>query len=444
MTTMRAVLLVILWMLCLVAVDQVQAAITPGSGWQVDSFGATVPAESTKTGACEAALAYGNSNQWSGGNKVCRQDLGDCVRDELGTYGSCSFCDAGNPNCGASDTVYALSPGSTCPANSTLNGGTCECNAGFTESGGACVPTNNCVSGERYTGYFTGTTGGGVVCAGGCEAVVEKSSNQYKLDGTQVVAGTWVKSGNLCSGSETVATAGTVDKALCPTGQCYGTVNGVAQCLPCSDSTAKVEVTTTKTTAADGTVTEKQTTTTTGSAGSSSSTTTTVTPSGGSPTTTTESTEVAKPTEDPNPFCLDNPDSPMCKSGSWSGSCPTFTCDGDAVQCAQAQADWIQACEIQATTAAKTLGDQIVAGSDPAAGTLPDPASPEVVAVPGVSTGGGWLSRTCPSDVSFSIWGGKTFVLPFASLCTYFEMAGAAMLIVAAIVCARIVGVSGG
>lgn len=135
-------------------------------------------------------------------------------------------------------------------------------------------------------------------------------------------------------------------------GGSWGTFNNVGKCLMPDATTPVTKVTTsstTKTNPDNSTTTTTTTTTATNSGPStetqvSSSTTTTTKDSNGNVT----GTVVVGSVGGKGSFCSENPNSPICKNGTFGGSCDTgFTCDGDPVQCATAKASWEHRCQMK-------------------------------------------------------------------------------------------------
>jgi len=235
----------------------------------------------------------------------------------------------------------------------------------------------------------------------------------------------------------------------CPAGQTYGTVNDIPTCLQAG--TPDVPTAPAKTTSTQSTVTNgdgsKTVTSTTSSSSSTTTTTTTYDAAGNKTGETTETrtngSGVARGATEQADYCRDNPNSPMCKSGSWSGSCAAFTCDGDAVQCAQAQASWKLTCALTEANAQATLADQIASGNDPLAATLPNPAAPSIINI-GAIDQSAWAGGSCPPDVTVPLpLGAGPLVLPFSSMCVYLEWFGYAVIVVSMLGAARIIGVWG-
>lgn len=424
--------------------SQGRAAFDPVTGYTVRGSGIV-------SGSMEAACTDFLASSPQGYSGYTFQYLRNNLQ-AVGTSGyACSFCRPGNPSCGTADGTDPIDTADTCPAGATLANGECTCDSGYTQSGQQCVSNAGCQAGRESAGTSPIGSSPALVCLGGCEATAANVTNQARKNGVQVWAGTWRETGAGCTGGVT-ATAGVPDagagtgEGLCPVGQCYGTVNGVAACLVCSAGSPATQTSTQTTTNPDGTSSTTTTTTENRGAGGVSTTTTTTTQDAQGATTGTTTSTASKPAgagED-NPvksFCAENPGAAICQVGQWGGSCGAFTCSGDPVQCAQARAAWASACEMTAESAARTLGEAIQAGQDPAAGDLPQAGSPTVISIPALDSAG-WLGRSCPADQVISIYGGKTVTIPWSThLCTPMQWLGVVMLMIAAAASIRIVGV---
>lgn len=469
---MRALYWLLLCVLCGVS----HAAVTPIEGWTAGggTFGAT------KQEACELFLAWKNAGDWLGSPRVCRPDLGNCHRPEVGTYGSCSYCNADNPSCGSGDQTWALSPTASCPANSSdAGGGVCTCNAGFVESGGACVPESPCEANSTFTGnvvtgwdpHRTGRSTqqaawisnfGGTHCDGACAVQVDAlgGGSPFVWCGVDTAKPTVMtcdikfrRTGASCSGSDfTSAEAATP----CPPGQTLGTVNEVPRCLasgtdtsPSQQPSPRQETTTTNTVDnGDGTSTTTTTrmhsdgsttttvTTTDNSTGQATGSSTTTTPGGGQGTGTSGGTEQAN-------YCRDNPDSPMCRQTSFAGTCAGgFSCQGDAVQCAIAKEQHDRNCQFYHVT-----DGGVEKGLDIIAGTAELPGDPrksvtEVDLEDVLEPRPPPIGKSCPDDeeIAFQVASYPVVItIPYSSLCPYLEIAGNIMVIVTMLGCLGII-----
>jgi len=310
-------------------------------------------------------------------------------------------------------------------------------------------------SGTNMSGAMPTSSGSpAIVCLNNCTASPTDVTNQWMSGGVQYWKGTWTSTGDQCTSQPTASsTVPANDAPDCQPGYGVSTVGGITMCVPASQATntpTTVNSTSSTTGTANGSGTSTGSTTTTETKtctgdGSCSTSTTTVTKDG-SGTTTGTTTTTAKTTDTKgddavSQFCRENPTSPICKGSSWGGSCAaSFTCEGDAVQCAQAQAAYLMACDLTKTGDQKTLGDQITSGTDPLASTLPNPATPETKTIS--ITSSGFLGGGGLADQSFTVWG-QTVTLPFSSLNVYLGYMGSIMLVCASLACARIVGVWG-
>lgn len=230
----------------------------------------------------------------------------------------------------------------SCPDNARLSGAQCNCNSGYQQQGSTCVRQQTeqellCESLNGLDTYITGGAGlspGGTSCnPTGCALTVADTIIKVTTKtGQTIVEGAATFNGATCQYS---AESG-AQEDTCPNGT-KGTVNGVEVCaaydpnLNTIESTKKSEETVQE--GSDTTQTTKQSVTRCTN-GSCNTTTTTTTVRNGTPTTKTETK-----TEPQADFCKDNPRAAQCsQQGTFAGSCGSFACTGDAVQCAQARA----------------------------------------------------------------------------------------------------------
>jgi len=437
--------------------------------------------------ACDAAIAAGarppGSYFRTSDSRCCTPD-GYSPAGCINTGACTQYCGVNYTYSGGTCNRNAGVPEYQCPVGGTLSGTNCTCGTGYVESGGTCVPvTCSAGSDQRTITWFQGHDtnrdgsvdtypGGGNISTGvtrtydvgGCQYTFDGNVNSISCESyasapTKVYcSASFKQNGSTSTGTEGTPT--TPDgSGPCPSGQSYGTVNGVGGCYasgsPPTPSTPS-KTSTQQNVVDNGNGTSTQTTTKTNPDGSTTTTVTIINNTTGQQqpgtTSTTEtklnpSAESAKnsgqgPTEQAE-FCRDNPNSPMCRQGTWAGSCSTtFSCTGDAVQCAQAQAAYQFACEATKRTAQTDLGEQIIAGTDPLASTLPKSSNAETINlnVAGTINQAGWLSRSCPADEVFSYIGGQSFTVPWSTWCGYLQLF--ANLIVAAclLAAARIIG----
>lgn len=231
----------------------------------------------------------------------------------------------------------------------------------------------------------------------------------------------------------------------CPKGTVQGGVgpDGIPMCVgtgttPQNTPPAPPKAVASTTTAnPDGSSTTTTTTTTTNADGSTTKVidkVTTAPPSAGGTVTTeqTKSTSATpagapgaetKPPEQTN-FCKQNPTLSICRESSVSGTCGQTACIGDAIQCATLRAAAMMQCKQAEDEAAlkaspaKSLGDSILAGTDPAQaqidaaikGTTVDIGSQKLDQSGFLGAGG------CIAPKTFNVMG-KAVVMDFATAC---------------------------
>lgn len=271
-----------------------------------------------------------------------------------------------------------------CPANSTLSGGTCNCNSGYSEDAThtSCVlPPDPCASlaglsaGDWWKDMGVNAAGTGpqsrtwstcdgynTVGGGKCIATVSNSecrnsdtdgmSGFWKCTGKAVYTGTSAVAGKCDAASSSAGDGstpqsptpstppvagsdppkapanpapGTSAPAPCPAGQAPGSVNGTSSCYPTGSDVPKAGGSDSSTTLSDGTKVTQHDETTCNAGGSKCSTDTTkctTAPGSSTPTcTTTNSTDTATGT------CAKSPGNSVCGGGNGGpGSSFTGTC----------------------------------------------------------------------------------------------------------------------
>lgn len=222
---------------------------------------------------------------------------------------------------------YARPDGGVCPADSTVSGSTCVCNAGFVEKNGLCEKPRDCKFQDTASAGFydsgKNTAGGPAVmaCLGGCETIFDGDfpAGNALVNGEKhyFAKGEYIKTGRECNGSATDIGQGIpvteIPPDKCAPGQVMGKVNDKNVCTKSGadgDPATKPEdkkdqTSTTKTTTkdkdsegndretttvvkknADGSTTTETTTTVTksnGNGGTTSTTTTNTVTTGGVP-----------------------------------------------------------------------------------------------------------------------------------------------------------------
>jgi len=336
------------------------------------------------------------------------------------------------------DRLIQLPPA---PPNSTCTGGSCTCNAGYTEQGRTCVQGNQCpTAGTPIQGKVTGAGScPSSLCVAGCTVNYDTCGSGVS-NGTRTftTVGVLTSGGSTCTGSGQTQSTPTIPEqppAPCGLGTCPGTVNGVAVCLRCSQS-EQVTKSTNTTVAPDGTSTseEKKVTESLDDNGTiTRNTTVTVSstpPGGGTPTvgTTTKAEKETTPE-----FCKENPDARICKDGRFAGTCGAFTCEGDAATCAIALEVHRRNCQLfETATSLSSLGSAVAAGADPAAGTLPSKDAPSTVNV-GLFNQTALFTGSCVQDIQITVFH-NVVTIPLSSICPYLAMFGNVLVAVALLI----------
>lgn len=424
------------------------AAIAPSYSWQV--LGDGFPLLASPLASCQHAATV-------------TPEVSGAATAELFTESEyrCHATYNGTPN-----FMFAITrrQALACPSNSTLVGGSCVCASGATELDGACV-VNDCppagtVEGDSSNAYEASSINPTICIGEGSQGCVWKPGGSVPAvcaNGKCYQWGPFTATGASCDPSSTVpgapssaASAPPTDASCVAKGQCPGTIHGTTTCVPCGTKSQE-SVTSTSTAAssaasgaAPSTSTESGTTTTKTECSGSQCTTTTTTSTQKSDGSSEQKT--SSKTEPQTDFCAANPKAAVCKGdddSKWGGACAGgFTCSGDAVQCAQAQAAYDLSCTIktdpQNTTVLAGAG-AIGAGDQPG----DHPANSEQTVSFDLASRLDSLplfgsSGDCPSDVSASV-GGRAITLPFSTLCPYMRMLGAALMACAYIAAAKIV-----
>lgn len=346
----------------------------------------------------------------------------------------------------------------SCPNGGDLNGQLCtkSCTAPeVLNSDGTCgIPAPSCPA-AGTSGPSSGQSFGGsgsapsFICSAGCS---------YNINISVGLGGQWSATAGGSAGSTCTTNTGTGTPPDDPKTKCvqqgmaFGTVNGQVVCV--KPDTSKSSATTTKTPdpgSGQGASTTTTNTNTVCTNGSCTTTTTTNITSGGSGPggTGTGATTTQSKTEDTQPqakFCEDNPTSPFCKTGSFAGSCSKGakpSCDGDAVQCAQAEAAWKLQCDLstEPDDAAYLLGKSLAAGNPDPNGNPLDPSKITEINVGQVISDAAaqrTLTGQCIRSPSFTVMG-KTFTLDVTLLCQFASVVGYLMVAAASIIATRTV-----
>jgi hypothetical protein len=286
-------------------------------------------------------------------------------------------------------------------------------------------------------------------CNAGCSMVLQSGWYDKAANTTW---GSWSQTGGSCSPGEPSVLSSADPKVeaakQCAAGTCPGTINGESRCVPC-DKTKQTQ-STSSSTSSSSTASGATSSTTTSESGSEASqtsckdgscttttTTTTVGPNGDKVDKTTTKTE---PQSD---YCTQNPKAPVCKGSesSWGGSCGSFSCDGDAVTCAIAQASWKSACaiDIDETDPKVTAGNAAMSGGD-RPGDHPG-NTPEQNAFTANIDQTNPFGSECPADISLDVMG-QSVAIPLTHACDSLKFMG--QIAVAFAMCAAAFIVFGG
>ena len=423
--------------------------------WVCDGYSA-----STGQAACELML-----NSTSGSQVFTCEQTGS-------TSTSASFYCTGNLG-GRRNAV--ASKVLVCPANSSPSGGSCSCNSGYTEAGGACVapnPDRDACASFALTQTLPGgalvqdyrlqgnVQHGAEFCmqgafdspSKGCKVTFNRGAYLDYGGAASVTEGTFSMASNASTVDQSCAVGDgntppkVPPKEKCPNGY-SGTVNGVEVCInkvPDSGADGGREVEEEN----NGTESRRVTRDThteckNGICTTTTTTTTTVTnnSTGASSTTTTTSTS----TKPQAGFCQANPKSKLCSDGdddgsSFSGTCGSgFKCEGDAIQCAIAQEQHRRACKLfdDKSPESELYEAEKAKGKDrDVTATLPGNETIDV---------GSKLSRenllggaACVSDLNVTVWG-QSLSLPISSVCPALGYLGYVLVTVASLAAFRIV-----
>lgn len=380
---------------------------------------------------------------------------------QLGAYWSATP----SPVCPANYTYSSVtkdcrSNSVACPDSTwTLSGSTCsrpDClPSQIRDSSGICIsscPVGTTIgtSASKYGG--DGSAVGGVICIAGCQVQADTcgyGGGHYGCVGPFTTLGQSCPTTGASNAAEVPATDPRTD--CIEKGQSYGTVNGAVVCVAATgSSTTKTETTSSGGTSGTGSTTTKNTSTDC-TGGSCSSSTTTTTTSGGSGaggtgagSTTTSGTTTEK--TDKATFCSENPDLSICKTSTFSGTCAAGAapaCDGDPVQCAQANAAFKLECEIstEPTDDAYKLGKSIAGGGADPKGNPLDPANipqVDVGSIVSAAAGNRTLSATCIPSPTFSVQG-HTYTMDTTLFCQFAQVIGYLMVAASTVIAIRMV-----
>lgn len=143
-------------------------------------------------------------------------------------------------------------------------------------------------------------------------------------------------------------------------------------------------------------------------------------------------------------FCATHPELSICQVSGFSGTCGAFRCNGDAVVCAITLEQHKTNCESAANrealknTAHTKLGNQMLAGTDPQARTLPTPENGETINLNGLDQRGFLSGGECLSDKNITVFS-HAITIPFSKACPYFLALRYVIMTVAALAALRAV-----
>lgn len=306
----------------------------------------------------------------------------------------------------------------------------CADNAGKYDNSGDPQPVQLPGQDGIYSGDLKNGKVPPTICIKGCEADPRAGYNYsaaYLADGTYQIQGNPRYSGKICMGTS----AGDLPKNVKPVlknspeydcvakGQGFGYVNGAVMCTGTAKPAEEKAPTKTSTKSnTDGTKieTQKDTKVECDSSGCTTTTTTTTTVinadgSRGPSNTSTDTSKTASgdggstvvgggggggnsngdgKKAESTPFCQENPNSVICKQGSFSGgTCGSEpSCSGDPVQCATARAVWKMECKTPSwgtptdegrVIGEKKIGEEIVPITLSGSSSCPSPRSVTVL-----------------------------------------------------------------
>lgn len=400
-------------------------------------------------------------------------------------------CSGGKPVADSKTDTVLIGVRQWCPANSSASGGQCKCDAGLIEVNGQCKPKKSDVCGDlegqslglpqmeisvgvASTGALVGMVGkpgtscfpggctvsgmvngcvsggaGGAVCfisspsftGAACE---EKDPDKGCPPGTTpsaYAAGVCIPDKNDCpagySPSKYAAGVCIPDENPCPPGQSPSKyAQGV--CLPNEDPNANGDKGEgNKNDCPKGYVPSKYV------AGLCIPATTTTDKDG---TTTcigvvciTTKPDGSKEEKPKDQFCAENPESPLCVKGEFSGTCRSgFQCNGDAIQCSIAREQHVRSCKLfddESPESALYEANKGKTGNQ--TGDLP---GNETISLAGRIDSSDALAAGSAgvSDLNVTVWG-QAITLPFSTINPYLAHLGNILLAVSFLLALRIV-----
>lgn len=139
-------------------------------------------------------------------------------------------------------------------------------------------------------------------------------------------------------------------------------------------------------------------------------------------------------------FCKENPESPICKKSNFGGSCAaSFTCEGDAIQCAIAKEQHLRACKLFDDKSPESDLYEAEKAKDRNRDVTKDlPGNEEIDVSTRLSRANVLGASSCIGDLSVTVW--RTQVtLPLSRICAALAQLGWILVAVSSIAAARIV-----
>lgn len=152
-------------------------------------------------------------------------------------------------------------------------------------------------------------------------------------------------------------------------------------------------------------------------------------------TTKPDGTQEEKPRD---AFCKENPDSPLCIKGTFSGTCRAgFTCKGDAVQCAIAQHMHETTCRLFGDdNDSNSIVNRALRGDDDKSADALMRTAQQVSITQFDQSGFGW-SHSCPADpeIPLGFTRSGSLVIPFSRVCGPLNVLSLAALSITLLAC---------
>lgn len=397
------------------------------------------PPHSTAESACVAAGSYFGLfvGIWHGTKWNVPNYTGSCVI--VNEYGGV-----------VNSSAVTISSALGCPANSSVSGNSCSCNSGFNEQNGQCVAPTPC---DGLANFCTSVKGPGgfwnfegkvnvsetlclpspdhASCSKGCSADPAGMGVAYqKSDGSWHTGQELNFPGSVCDNAMTPQEKPVVSPSNCAGD--WGNVNGVDVCLPSKAAEGDQKKTEEK--KPDGSSTETNTFTKCENGKCTTTSTTTGKDSQGNPTGGVGSSSTTQSEVD---YCAKNPKSSVCaavyggknpsgndegkeekEKSAFGGACGSFSCDGDAIQCAMAKEQHQRNCKLFDSESDPTFANALD-GTDGKNSEAMKSDAQQVNIGNFDQSGLGW-GIGCPADPMIPLnFGGEysEFLIPFSRIC---------------------------